>query len=997
MTILTHHRQEWQESCISSSLIDLNLRSQDEDECFESLFYSQAIRRLNTNVLPSWILTKYHNLKDGGWATHGLDPSNAWDEMNWGVVKPDSPRIDDKGKKRKYEHPFKIAPRCFFLRVDWLTGSKVAALLGRAEEYQQRRYEKKKGNEATEDKGFWQWILENNLPITVVEGVKKAAAALSAGYAAIALPGINGGYRSKDGNGIKCLPYLIPEIAKFATENRQINICFDNDTKPKTIQNVNIAIARMGKLFKTKGCEVKNVTWTHPSKGLDDLKAAFGEDALHKAFTQAKELDSWSASLLKQLSDHPDIIQTNRYLKPFDVPTGANLIAIKSPKGTGKTKVFEALAQGTNDRNERVLVIAHRVQLGRALCERLGLPFIDEVKELSTSLGFGLCVDSLHPNSQARFNPKNYYGASIIIDEVEQVISHVLNSTTCQNNRVSILKTLKETLENAIAGGGQLYIADADLSDVSIDFFREFLNVNLKLFLVENKWIPEQRRQCYKYSKKEHLVAALFAAIEKDKKTFVCLSAQKPKGKYSTCTLEAEIIKRFPSKKILRVDSESVSNPNHPAFGCVNNLDQVLLDYDVVLASPSLETGVSIDIKGHFDSVWGIFQGVTPEESARQFLARVREGVPRHIWAAKKGVTVGNGSLNQKSILDSLRGISQANLKLLTFFDACQDTDLNSFQAATDCWSKMAARTNIGMNRYSEAIYEGLEAEGYEILTVADNPEIVIKNAKDVKESLKTTSEELLGKERQQIANSPDITSEENEKLKAKRTKTKKEQYIERKHLLQNIYGLEVTPQLVAKDDKGWHPQLKLYYYLTAGRKFLEMEDVKSLDAQKKRCNGAVWMPDFNKNQLSTPVCVLNHLKLTQFLSERDRGWRAEDPELIELADFALKNRLKIKGALGVWIGDKDTPIAIANKLLKIIGYKLPCIKREQIGQLRVRVYGSAKPIHEGYEEVFEQWLERDEVALIDWEAQKASIFNSNQKPRLQLAVQRQYDLVDAA
>lgn len=985
--ILSRHRQEWQESRINDRLIDLNLRSLGEQGCFDSLAYSPEIERTNPGVLPSGILTKYHNLKDGGWATHGLDPLNEWDEMDWGVVKPDSPRVSDEDKTIKYEHPFKTKTRCFFLRVDWLTGFKVASVLGRAKEYEQRRYEQGIDNEATEDRGFWQWILENNLRVVFVEGVKKAAAALSAGYAAIALPGINGGYRSKDEDGSKCFPYLIPELEKFATSGRQVGICFDNDTKLKTVENVNKAISRMGRLLQNKGCEVKSVTWNHPAKGLDDLIAALGEEALHEAVARAKELDTWACSLLNKLSYQPNITQSDRYLQPFVVPTDANLIPIKSDKGTGKTKILEGFAQEINEQNQRVLVITHRVQLGQALCDRFVVPFITEVKELSNALGFGLCVDSLHPNSQAKFNPKDYHGVSIFIDEVEQVIRHLLNSTTCQNNRVNILQTFKETLENAIAGGGKLYIADADLSNVSIEFLKELLDINLKVFLVENQWTPEQRRKCYRYSKKEHLVTALFDAILKNQKTFVCLSAQKPTGKYSTCTLEAEIIKRFPNLRILRVDSESVSDPNHPAFGCVNNLDQVLVNYDVVLASPSLETGVSIDIMGHFDSVWGIFQGNTPEESARQFLARVREDVPRHVWAAKRGKTIGNGSLNQKSILKSLRGTSQANLRLLTSFDAYQGTDLDFSRAATDCWGKMAARTNAGMNRYSEAIYEGLEAEGYEILTIADDPEIVIKNAEDVKQSLKITSEELLSKERQQIADSPDITSEENEKLKAKRAKTKSERCTERKYLLKRRYGLEVTPQLVAKDDSDWYPQLQMFYYLTVGSKFLGMKDAKSLAAHKERGKGAVWMPDLNRTQMSVSVCTIFRLGLTQFLAVRDRGWRAEDPELIKLAGFALKNRHQIKDALDVWIGDKDTPIAIANKLLKIIGYKLPCIKREQVGQRRIRVYGIAKPIHEGHEEVFEQWLARDEVALLDWEAQIASNSNSNQKPRLQLAV----------
>jgi alkylated DNA repair dioxygenase AlkB len=50
--------------------------------------------------------------------------------------------------------------------------------------------------------------------------------------------------------------------------------------------------------------------------------------------------------------------------------------------------------------------------------------------------------------------------------------------------------------------------------------------------------------------------------------------------------------------RILRIDSESVSDPNHPAFGCISHLNEILTQYDLVIASPSLETGVSIDIKG---------------------------------------------------------------------------------------------------------------------------------------------------------------------------------------------------------------------------------------------------------------------------------------------------------------------------------------------------------------------------------------------------------------
>ncbi|MFS0518739.1 DUF3854 domain-containing protein [Nostoc sp. UIC 10607] len=39
-------------------------------------------------------------------------------------------------------------------------------------------------------------MAQHNVPVTIVEGVKKAGALLTPGYAAIAIPGVNAGYRT---------------------------------------------------------------------------------------------------------------------------------------------------------------------------------------------------------------------------------------------------------------------------------------------------------------------------------------------------------------------------------------------------------------------------------------------------------------------------------------------------------------------------------------------------------------------------------------------------------------------------------------------------------------------------------------------------------------------------------------------------------------------------------------------------------------------------------
>ena len=94
---------------------------------------------------------------------------------------------------------------------------------------------------------------------------------------------------------------------------------------------------------------------------------------------------------------------------------------------------------------------------------------------------------------------------------------------------------------------------------------------------------------------------------------------------------------------------------------------------------------------------------------------------------------------------------------------------------------------------------------------------------------------------------------------------------------------MEVTPELVEKDDNGWYPQLQLQYYLTIGNQFLAQRDKRSLSTMKERGNGKAFKPDINKRQLSAPIKALELIDIKQFLDyERDRllrphsltGWR---------------------------------------------------------------------------------------------------------------------------
>lgn len=949
--IIPEARQEWRDSCVDDGIIDICVRSLEGRGAYSFLFYSDELPRTNPGVLSQGYLKKYGFLDDGGWWCNGVDPLNNWEPMEWGCFKPRRPRIDlEKRKAIKYEHPPKTETRIFLLDVPDRIWQKVSDRYGIPIADEDRQH------------GFWHWVWKYNVPIIITEGAKKAGALLTAGFAAIALPGIYGGYRQqKDEEGNRVgKPSLIPDLQFFATLGREVYFCFDRDSKQKTIRNVYKAIERTGCLFIYSGCQVRVISWQQQEKGVDDFIAACGAAAFEQVYQSAQILEVWRARSFTQLTYPAAQTVERRYLGQLSIPSHAKLVAIKSPKDTGKTRTLEGIVADAIASGQWVLVLTHRVQLGQALCQRFGVPYITETRtfEFGTVLGFGLCIDSLHPKSQARFTAENWHGGVVVIDEAEQVFWHGLNSSTCQSDRVPILRQLKTLLTNVLQGDGRVFLADADLSDLSIDFVKNLAGISIDPWVVANEWRPGdgERWDIYHYPDADPsgLVSALEEHIAAGGKPLVVCSAQKAKSKWSTRTLETYFKQRFPDKRILRIDSESITDPSHPAYGAIASLDQIVGDYEIVLASPSIETGVSIDIKGHFTSCWGIFLGVQSESSARQALARLRERVPRHVWAAARGIgQVGNGAISVKALLQSQHKLTRHNIRLLQDFNL-DDLDLDFQPESLRTWAQMAVRVNLGMVRYREAVLDGLRAEGHRIVAVE-----VGKND-ELTEAIAATKAANHAAEASAIAAAADITQLEFDKLQDQKAKTQAERDRERKYALHQRYAVPVTPELVVQDDRGWYPQLRLHYYATVGRLFLRQRDSHKARSHFERGNGAAFLPDFNRTQLSTTIALLDYLGVLALTDGREVA--GSDEILQQLAFKAHANRPTIETVLGARVSVADAPVAIAQKLLGKCGLKLTYMGRKGSRNHRQRIYRCLTP-EDGREEVFRAWLEREAAA----------------------------------
>ena len=267
-------------SGVDPAIVSLNVRSLSEDVAFSFVLYSEKLDRINTGRLSARWLKQYDHLYEGGWWVSGIDPDDPYHPMTWGRFKPDKPRVELRnGKARaiKYENPPQEETRAVFLDVPRDVLKQVA-----------RRYDLQVplGSVA-----FWQWVKENDVPVVLVEGAKKAGALLSLGYAAVALPGAWNGTRADEAG----MPQLIPDLQWMASGGRQVMLALDNDSNPSTRRMVNRAFARMGAAFRERSCRVYVAEIEGEEKGIDDLLVARGAEAVERVLARAERFEGWAS------------------------------------------------------------------------------------------------------------------------------------------------------------------------------------------------------------------------------------------------------------------------------------------------------------------------------------------------------------------------------------------------------------------------------------------------------------------------------------------------------------------------------------------------------------------------------------------------------------------------------------------------------------------------------------------------------------------------------
>ncbi|AFZ57782.1 DUF3854 domain-containing protein [Anabaena cylindrica FACHB-243] len=998
------------EELVKSSSIDLhlarlNFKSLQGVNAYDYLLISEQLPRTNTGMIKSGWLQRYNHITEGGWWCSGRDPLNNWQMMEWGCFKPSQPRQNQNGKSIKYEHPPSTPTRVFCLRVTLQIWQQVS-----------QRYNLAMPNNITiaadgEAEGFWQWVMECNISIIICEGVKKAAALLTQGYAAMAIPGITSGYRVvKDEFGKVTRRQLIPDLAIFATTKRSFYICFDFETQAKKIAAVNNAITQLGGLFQQQDCPVKVVELPGREKGVDEFIVAKGATNFEKIYRQSVDLEVY----LAQTKPHTDLtipaaLTVNLpYLGELPFPT-SGLVGIKSAKGTGKTTGLQAVVNQAKNRNQSVLLITHRILLGRFLCEKIGIQWgisheawnLEEEPKLPiinyplpVNKSFGLCVDSIW-----KLNPDDWHGAIVILDEVEQSLWHLLNSNTCKQKRVKILRIFQQLISTVLTTGGLVIAQDADLSDVSLEYLQVLSGTKIIPWVVVNQWKPQKGWDVTFYDSPNPtpLIHQLELDLIAGRKCYVTTDSRT--GRYSCETIESylkqrlqKLRKQFP--ETLVVSSHTTNTPGHAAVDFIGAINKKITDYGTVFVTPSLGTGISIDVQ-HFDRVYGIFQGVIPDSEARQALARVRDDVPRVVWCAKRGIgLIGSGSTNYRLLSNWYQENQKENLALLSPLHKIDvDLPLVYDPIHLRTWAKLSARVNASIRLYRQSMQEGLIDDGHKIMMrsnavqnnilrdlrlaffatdssdVENRKRLIVEivkvqkdwsnsrqKAKDIKRKIKEIKQQNQLLAANAVATARDIDYVEYEQLLTKHSLSNEERHQINKYILRHRYGIEVTSLLKLQDDKGYYGQLLTHYYLTHESEYFHVRDEQEWHQQLFWGEGKVFLPDLRTYTLK--VEAMRALGMLQFL-EAERVFDENDADIIWLKTVAVQNSKHIKRALGIDLSSNQkmvSGIKIIGKLLGLLGLKLQQVKD---------VYKiDLETLNDGRERIFAVWQQRDELML---------------------------------
>lgn len=306
-------------------------------------------------------------------------------------------------------------------------------------------------------------------------------------------------------------------------------------------------------------------------------------------------------------------------LSPLEQIEGVTIV--RAPMGSGKTQriggPFVDAAKAAAD-GQTVWAIAHRQTLISELATRLNLTDYRRKDIHGDMLGTGglaVCLPSITRHAIRDLDSP----AFLFIDEVKQVLEFLTSQSHCRT-RDGTAKTVFDELVKLVRHAKGVLVADAQADDTVIAFLR-YCRPDDTIHIVEMREPADAKINAIFYANgndaRDTAVDDIMFRVAMGQKAWIACESAKT----------AQDVGAFLGTvaKVLVVDAETKHEPAQARF--FNDPEAVSREYDVIVASPVISSGLSIEHAGdpHFDFGAIIASGtaITPSVAAQQ-LRRVR-------------------------------------------------------------------------------------------------------------------------------------------------------------------------------------------------------------------------------------------------------------------------------------------------------------------------------------------------------------------------------------
>lgn len=305
------------------------------------------------------------------------------------------------------------------------------------------------------------------------------------------------------------------------------------------------------------------------------------------------------------------------------VPLRGGVNLVRSPMGTGKTEGVRKLLQ--DNPAASVVYVSHLISLAEANAYRLGLDSYTEMQRdhYRAASRLSICVNSLPhliDETTGKITPPDI----LVIDEVEQVLRRLTDRTVAKKDLLmSVLRFLLARSETVV-------LLDAHLSTVTLKLVERWRR-DERFNVVVNTHQVARGRTLELLPREGDAMLGAVSALERGERVWFGTNQKNStaEGAYALLT------SRLPDKRVLLVSSDTTGDREVQAF--LKNPNGELGKWDAVIATPSINSGVSID-EGH-DRTWvgGSFGALsnTPTD-VMQALGRVRGASTLHVHVAER-------------------------------------------------------------------------------------------------------------------------------------------------------------------------------------------------------------------------------------------------------------------------------------------------------------------------------------------------------------------------